>query len=270
MTLEAILAFFAGLLIGSFLNVCIFRLPHDLSVVMPRSFCPHCEHPIRWYDNIPLASFFVLRGRCRDCNGPIPLRYPIVELLTATMFALAISRLGVTWAGFKLCLFAAILIELVFSDLEERILPDEFTLGGAAAGVALAALVPLPFGLLTLILDGEGWMYRVLDSLFAAVVCSGSLWLIGAVYQRVRGREGIGPGDVKMVAMIGAFLGLQGALLTMMIGSVLGSLVGLAFIFFTGKNASTYELPFGTFLGAAALLVAIVGEFILTYYRQLG
>ncbi len=270
--IEALLAALAGLLIGSFLNVCIYRLPRDLSVVSPRSFCPKCEKPIAWYDNIPLLSYLLLRGRCRNCGEAIPARYPIVELLTAVAFFCAVFLLGPTAAALKFCAFSAIVITLVFADLEERILPDEFTLGGTAAGVLFAAFVPLNWGLVRLLLmriQSER-LLSMGESLFAALFCAGTLWLVGNLYQRIRHREGLGFGDVKMVAMIGAFLGLQGALLTLIAGSLLGALVGLGYFWFTGKDASTYELPFGTFLGAAALGVGFFGEVFLNWYQRLG
>jgi leader peptidase (prepilin peptidase)/N-methyltransferase len=270
--IEAALAALAGLLIGSFLNVCIYRLPRDLSVVAPRSFCPECDKPIAWFDNIPLISYLLLRGHCRKCGERIPMRYPMVELLTAASFFCAVWMLGPTPAAIKFCVFSAILITLVFSDLEERILPDEFTLGGTAAGVIFAAFVPFNWGIVRALfyrLDNPR-LVSMAESLFAALFCGGTLWLIGALYQKFRHREGLGFGDVKMVAMIGAFLGLQGALLTLIAGSLLGAVVGLCYIWFTGKDASTYELPFGTFLGIAALGVGFFGEVFLTWYNRLG
>lgn len=267
-----LLAALAGLLIGSFLNVCIYRLPLDLSVVRPRSFCPKCDKQIAWFDNIPLLSFLLLRGRCRHCGQPIPIRYPVVELLTAAAFACAIRFLGFTAMGAKFCVFAAILITLVFSDLEERILPDEFTLGGIAAGVIFAAFVPLNWGLVKLLLLSvrNPRIISVGESLFAAAFCSLALWAVGALYHKIRHREGLGLGDVKMVAMIGSFVGLQAALLTLIVASVMGSVVGLIYIRITGKDASSYELPFGSFLGIAALLVAFSTEVIFNWYGRLG
>lgn len=270
--MEALLAALAGLLIGSFLNVCIYRMPRDLSIVKPRSFCPQCEHMIAWYDNIPLVSYLVLAGRCRRCGHRIPVRYPIVELLTAIAFFSAVQFLGPTVAAIKYCVFGAILIALVFSDLEERILPDEFTLGGTVLGVIFAAFVPVSGGLLRLFLmpAKDDRLVSVGDSLFAAVFCAGALWGVGVIYQKLRHREGLGLGDVKMVAMIGAFLGLQGALLTLIVGSLLGAIAGLSYIWFTGKDASTYELPFGTFLGVAALGVGFFGDVVFSWYNRLG
>ena len=270
--LEAALAALAGLLIGSFLNVCIYRLPLDLSVVTPRSFCPACDQPIAWYDNVPVFSYLALRGRCRKCGARIRLRYPIVELLTGAAFFAAVWMLGPTAAAIKFCVYAAILITLIFSDLEERILPDEFTLGGAVAGVIFAGFVPFDWGIMRLLLMrvDSPRLASMAESLFAAVFCGGALWTVGFLYEKLRHREGLGFGDVKMVAMIGAFLGLQGALMTLIAGSLLGAVVGLCYIWFTGKDASTYELPFGTFLGAAALAVGFFGQVFTTWYSHLG
>jgi leader peptidase (prepilin peptidase)/N-methyltransferase len=270
--IEAIIAGLFGLLIGSFLNVCIYRLPRDLSVVKPRSFCPECETPIAWYDNIPLLSYLVLQTRCRMCGKRIPVRYPLVELLTGVAFYCAVWRLGPTLVALKFAIFGALLIGLVFSDLEERILPDEFTLGGTIAGILLAIFVPMRFGIMHMFLFSlhNQTVMSVAESAFAAGFCAGTLWLVGTIYQRIRHREGLGFGDVKMVAMIGAFLGLQGALLTLIVGSLLGAIVGLCYIWFTGKDASTYELPFGSFLGAAALAVGFFGEVFLSWYGKLG
>ncbi len=269
--LEALLALLAGLLIGSFLNVCIYRLPRDLSVVRPRSFCPTCEQPISWFDNIPILSYILLHGRCRNCDSPISMRYPIVEALTAISFFTSVYFLGPNLNAVKLCVFCAIIITLVFSDLEERILPDEFTIGGTLLGIVIAVFVPFNGGIMHLIFPNLApWILSVLEAAFAAGFTSGSIWLVGEIYYRLRKREGLGFGDVKMVAMIGAFLGLQGALLTLILGSMLGGIGGLLYIFVTGKNASTYELPFGTFLGTAALGVAVFGEGVLQWYMQMG
>lgn len=273
--IEALLAGLFGLLIGSFLNVCIYRLPLDLSVVSPRSFCPKCNKQIAWFDNIPLLSFLLLRGCCRHCGQSIPARYPVVELMTALAFGCSIGFLGFTAMGLKFCVFTAILITLVFSDLEERILPDEFTLGGVVAGVVFAAFVPLNWGLARLFLTlatpvRNPRVTSVIESLFAAAFCSVVLWGIGALYQRIRHREGLGLGDVKMVAMIASFVGLQAALLTLIVASLLGVVIGLFYIWFTGKDASTYELPFGSFLGIAALVVAFSTEVIFNWYGRVG
>ena len=258
--IEAIFAGLFGLIIGSFLNVCVYRMPRDLSVAGPaRSFCPGCEKTIAWHDNIPLLSYLLLRGRCRHCQVSIPVRYPIVELATGLAFFGFIYWLGPTLAALKYCVFAAIQICLIAMDLEERILADEFTKGGIALGVLFAAFVPMPFGLLQMFLpqDWPSWLSSMAESAFSAALLSGVLWSIGILYEKVRGREGLGFGDVKMVGMIGAFLGLGPALLTVVTGSMLGSVCGLLYIFLSKKEASTYELPFGSFLGLAALVVSV-------------
>lgn len=258
MSVEAVLAFTFGLLIGSFLNVCIYRMARDLSVIRPRSFCPSCGRTINWYDNIPLASYAALGGRCRQCKAPISIRYPVVELVTGGAFAAAVIHYGLSLAALKLSIFSALLIGLIFADLEERILPDEFTIAGVAAGVLLALVVPMPDGLGRLLLPGS-WGPRLLsaaESVLGAVITSGSIWLVGEIYYKLRHKEGLGFGDVKMVAMIGAFLGIHMTFLTLIVGSLAGSVLGLAFILITRKEAATYELPFGSFLGGAALVVA--------------
>lgn len=270
--IEAILAFLAGLLIGSFLNVCVYRLPRDLSVVRPRSFCPQCEKTIAWYDNVPLLSYVLLRGRCRNCRARIPVRYPIVELLTGVAFAICAIGLGVTLLALKFAIFAAILITLIATDIEERILPDEFTLGGTAIGLVLALFVPVDAGLMHFLLPaslGPRWL-SLAESAFSAGFACGSIWFVGWVYEKVRHREGMGFGDVKMIAMIGAFLGFQWALMTLIVGSLLGAVIGLVYILFTKKDAATYELPFGSFLGAAALVVAAYGQVMAAWYSRLG
>jgi leader peptidase (prepilin peptidase)/N-methyltransferase len=256
--LTTVLALLLGLLIGSFLNVCIHRMPRDLSVVRPRSYCPVCEKPIAWYDNVPLVSYVMLGGCCRACKARISWRYPLVELLTGLIFATAVAQLGLTPEALKACLFGALLVGLAFSDLEERILPDEFTIGGALAGVLLSIWVPLKVGYVHFLFVSkfnDRWL-SVLESLVGALVAGGLMWAVGAAYAAVRHREGLGLGDVKMVAMIGAFLGLTGALQALVTGSIAGSVIGLAYIKIAKKDASTYELPFGTFIAAAALALS--------------
>jgi leader peptidase (prepilin peptidase) / N-methyltransferase len=257
--MEALLAFLFGLLIGSFLNVCIYRWPRDLSVVRPRSHCIACNKTIAWYDNIPVASYLLLGGRCRHCGARISLRYPVVELVTGVMFFWFVWQLGVTLAALKMCVFSALLMALIFSDLEQRILPDELTLGGTLAGFLFALAVPVPEGVASLWF-GAGRVQWLVEAAFGAVVPPFFLWLAGWAYERVRHREGLGFGDVKLIAMTGSFLGLSGALQTLIFGSLGGSILGYAYIRWRGRDPKTYELPFGTFLGLAALGVAFVGK----------
>ena len=251
-----------GLLIGSFLNVCIYRWPRDLSVVRPRSRCTECEQPIAWYDNVPVLSFLLLRGRCRKCHARIHWRYPLVELLTALAFAFWVHHSGLTLIAAKYCVFSAILIALIFTDLDTLILPDELTIGGFFIGLAFAFVAPVPDSTFRLAASLFGWLpgprgSALGEALLGALLPAGALWLLGWIFEKLRHKEGLGFGDVKMLAMVGAFLGIQGALLTIGVGALAGTIIGLAFIKLTGKDPSSYPLPLGSFLGAAALLVSI-------------
>jgi leader peptidase (prepilin peptidase)/N-methyltransferase len=273
--LRAGMGFLLGLLIGSFLNVCIYRWPRDLSVVRPRSHCPGCDAQIAWYDNIPVLSYLLLRARCRNCAAPISYRYPLVELLTAGFFSWLCWRLGFSLGAAKYCALVGMLIALMFMDLEERILADEFTLGGMLLGFAFSPLVRIPDitahavinGLLGIHFPERGM--SVAESLFGALIPAGSLWLGGWLFKKFRHKEGLGLGDVKMMAMVGAFLGVRGALLTLIVGSLAGSVIGLIYIRVTKQDMSEYELPFGTFLAGAAILAAIFGPKVISWYSAL-
>ncbi len=252
----------AGLLFGSFLNVCIYRIPRDLSVVTPRSFCTECGAQIGWYDNIPVLSFVVLRGRCRTCTKPIAIRYPIVEFTTAVLFAATAAEYGWAIVALKWCVFEAILVALFWTDLEERILPDELTLGGTAAGLICAIFVPVPSVLADLMIPAARQPLRsLLNCGIGAVILAGPIWALGALYSRFRKREGLGFGDVKLLILIGVFLGLEHGLTALLIGAVGGTLLGLTYILIARKSASTYELPFGTFLCAGGIIAALTAKF---------
>lgn len=256
----AILAALLGLLIGSFLNVCIFRLPRDLSVVVPRSFCPNCEKQIAWYDNVPVLSYLLLGAKCRACSAPISWRYPVVEGISAALFFASVWKLGVSPEAAKLCVFCALMVGLIFMDLEERILADEFTVGGMTFGFLLSLFLPMPRFVGHFLLPAQ-WKESYLslgEGLIGGLGPAIALWGIGEIYYRLRGREGLGFGDVKMIALVGSFYGLQGALLTLILGSMAGSVFGLLFIALTKKDSKTYELPFGSFLGIAALIPPFV------------
>jgi leader peptidase (prepilin peptidase)/N-methyltransferase len=262
MDATSILAFLFGLLIGSFLNVCIYRWPRDLSVVRPRSHCPQCEKLIAWYDNVPLLSYALLRGRCRRCRARISIRYPAVELLTGLLFFYFVREFGPSALAVKLCVFSAALLALAFSDLEERILPDEFTLGGILAGLAFALFIPTPdqtAQMFAWLLGGSlsGRTDSVVEAALGAALPSVTLWIGGWVFEKVRHKEGLGLGDVKLIAMMGAFLGLRGALMALFLGSLGGSILGYAWMKATGKDPASYQLPFGTFLAASGIAVSI-------------
>lgn len=257
--IEALAVLVGGLLAGSFLNVCIYRMPRDQSVVWPGSRCPRCGRPIPWHDNIPVFSFLFLGGRCRFCRSAIPWRYPIVEAATGALFVAAWLRFPAALESAKWACFAAIMLALAVADLETRILPDEFTLGGLVPGFVFAWLSPMegPLGWL-LVPQGSPRMASLTEAALTAVLASGGLWLAGWAYHRLRGRQGLGLGDVKMAAVLGAFLGLQDTLLAFLIGCASGAILGLLYIVVRKKDASTYELPFGTFLGLSSIAVAFL------------
>jgi leader peptidase (prepilin peptidase)/N-methyltransferase len=261
-------AFVYGLIIGSFLNVVIHRVPRGESIVTPRSRCPDCGHPIPWYENIPILSYLALGGRCRACRQPISPRYAAVELLTGLVFAGLISYLHWSLPFLKYMVFAALMIALAFIDLEQRLLPDVLTLPGIAAGLALSLLVPVGDGMAAFLLRlPAAWprLSSFADSLLGAIVAAGLLWLVGELYFRLRRAEGLGFGDVKLMALVGAFLGIKLALLTIFLGSIAGSLIGGAVIWARRKGRA-YELPFGTFLGFMALFAAVWGKEIVRWY----
>ncbi len=266
--MEALFALLFGLLIGSFLNVCIHRWPRGRSVVRPRSHCVRCRKTIAWYDNVPVVSYLVLGGKCRYCGRHISVRYPLVELATGLLFFTFVLTMGPTLLAIKMCVLAAILIALIFTDIEKRILPDELTLGGTVIGLAFAALVPvndLATGPLLWLL-GVSWTGRgewLLEAAAGAIVPALFLWVGGWIYEKLRHREGLGLGDVKLMMMVGSFLGLQATLMTLLAGSVLGTVVSLLYISAAKKDAASYELPFGSFLGGAGLLVALAGSRVL-------
>jgi leader peptidase (prepilin peptidase)/N-methyltransferase len=258
-----LLAGLFGLLIGSFLNVCIHRWPRDLSVVKPRSRCPQCERQIAWYDNIPVFSYLFLGAKCRHCRAPIHWRYPAVELLTAICFIAFTARFGLAVETAKYCAFAALLIGLIFSDLDTLLLPDEFTIGGFIIGMAFSIFIAPPEKTFTVLASLAGYdtpprVSSIMEAALGGLIPAFTLWLLGWLFEKIRHKEGLGFGDVKMIAMIGSFLGIGGTLFTVIGGSLTGSIIGLIWIKAARKNASTFQLPFGAFLGAAALAVAFL------------
>ncbi|MGA8013949.1 MAG: prepilin peptidase [Candidatus Acidiferrales bacterium] len=273
-TLIGIFAFVFGLIIGSFLNVCIVRIPGGKSIVMPASACTKCGAAIRPWDNIPVVSWILLGGKCRTCKTEISWMYPVVELLTAVLFWACYYAFGPTTEALKWAIFSALTIVLVFTDMRERILPDVVNFSGFAAGLLLS-LVTKPSDGSALWIANRVFNFpppapvvSLADALLGAAFGSGLLWLVAEAYFRLRGREGMGLGDVKMMLMAGAFLGLKRTLLTILAGSVLGSVLGLAFMMARRKE-SDYELPFGTFLGMAAVLVMFFGTPLVNWYLSL-
>jgi leader peptidase (prepilin peptidase)/N-methyltransferase len=273
-TLIALFVFLFGLIIGSFLNVCIVRIPGGKSIVLPASACTKCGAAIRPYDNIPVISYLLLGGKCRKCKTPISWMYPAVELLTGLLFLGCYEVFGLTAEALKWTIFSAIMVVLVFTDLRERILPDVVNYTGFALGLILSFFTS-PIDGTALAIAKRLFDYpppapvlSFTDALLGAAAGSGLLWLVSEVYFRLRGREGMGLGDVKMMLMAGAFLGLKRTLLTIFAGSVLGSILGIVVIISRRKD-SDYELPFGTFLGMAALLVVFFGTPIVYWYQSL-
>lgn len=248
-SLASVLLAVFGLMVGSFLNVCIHRLPRGESLVWPGSRCPGCGAPIRWFDNLPILSYVWLAGRCRACGARIALRYPLVELATMGLFLAHYAVLG--WQpllAVRLVLSAALIVLFVI-DLEHRILPNRVTLPGIVVGL-LASFAADP-----------GWR----ASVAGIVLGGGILWAIGEGYYRLRGEEGLGMGDVKMLAMIGAFLGWQQVLVTLVLSSLVGSLVGLALIA-AGRGTMKCALPYGTFLAMGAAVASLTGDALVGWY----
>jgi leader peptidase (prepilin peptidase)/N-methyltransferase len=238
-----------GAVIGSFLNVCIYRIPKGRSIVWPGSACGSCGHTLAWFENIPVVSYLVLRGRCRACREPISLRYPFVELLTAAMFAGAFWLYGPTVLFASRVLFGCALIVLFAIDLEYHLLPNLITIPGIIVGFAFSFVAP------------PGW----LASLIGIIVGGGVLWAIAEGYYFLRKEEGLGMGDVKMLAMIGAFVGWKLTLVALMMASFAGSIVGLLLIA-SRRGGLKYALPFGTFLALGAALAATIGPGVLSWY----
>lgn len=258
-------AFLLGLIVGSFLNVCIHRWPDERSVVRPGSHCPNCTAPIRWRHNIPLVSYFLLHGRCASCEAPISWRYPVVEAANGLMWAALVYQFGLQPFTYKAALFCSLMLILIVTDFEHMILPDEVTKGGALLGLLLSFFIPLPDGVTRIlwVLVGADPSARAMsftESAFAAALFGGMLWAIGELYYRVRQIDGLGLGDVKMAAMIGAFWGVPQTLLILLVGSLLGAVAGSAVALLSSKSWRTYELPFGSYLGIAAIAVTFFSE----------
>lgn len=247
-----------GLCIGSFLNVVIYRLPRDESVVKPRSFCPECSHPIAWYDNIPLLSFLFLRGRCRHCRKEISPRYFLVELLTAAL-ALATFAVSGELPPFLVyfIFFVAPMIAVVFIDLEHRIIPNEISLGLIPIGLAIR-FWSAPAGL--------GWN-ACLEGVIGLLVGGGFFWLVAFLFEKIKKREGLGGGDIKLMAAFGALFGWEGVLFIMLISSIAGSVIGAGVVLV--KKDRHYQIPFGPFLVLGAALYFFFGSRMIDWYLGL-
>lgn len=295
--------FVLGLAFGSFLNVCIYRLPLGLSIVHPGSACPNCTAPIHFYDNVPVLSWIILRGHCRNCKAPISPRYLVVELLTAGIFLGCYAHFGLTLATLKCAIFGFLLLGLIFTDAETQLLPDKLTLTGLALGLVFSVLVPVN-DLASQFLPGLvsaphalSWrIFSLADALLGAAVGASFLYGAGAIYLRARGVEGMGFGDVKLMAMVGAFLGLKLTVFTIFAGSIAGSLFGLWTMLVVwmkrmrrrrSRSRETaaqarrhawqsavvalrrHQIPFGVFLGSMAMIALFFGNQFLRWYWSL-
>jgi len=248
--IEATLFIF-GSCIGSFLNVCIYRLPNSLSIVSPPSACPGCDTPIRFYDNIPILSYLILRGRCRHCRTTISLRYPLVELMGGGLFAVCVYlRFGLTLESLIMFFFIAALIVITFIDLDHRIIPDVISLPGIPIGFAASFFLP-----------AIGYKASLIGILAGGV----SLLLVAWIYSLITKKEGMGGGDIKLLAMIGAFVGWKGVLLTIFLSSAIGTLCGLAVMIRSGKNMKL-AIPFGPFLAIGSIITIFFGNELIFWY----
>ena len=239
-----------GLILGSYLNVVIYRLPRRLSTVFPRSRCPRCRTPIKAYDNIPVLSYLILRGRCRSCGLRIPWKYPVIEALNGAMFVAVYLRFGVSWEGVIAEGFCSLMLVLAMIDLEHYILPDVLTLPGIAIGLLLQPLIPQ-----------VSWV----EAAIGVLLGGGLLYAVAWGWYLVKGICGMGMGDVKMLAMIGAFLGWKGVVITLFLSSLVGSIVG-AVLMLSGQMRLQSKLPFGFFLGFAAVGTLLYGPALVSRY----
>ncbi|MBI2569184.1 MAG: prepilin peptidase [Candidatus Schekmanbacteria bacterium] len=263
-SLIRVFAFLFGAVIGSFLNVCIYRLPLHLSIVRPRSACPACGALIPAYHNVPLLSYIVLRGRCAKCRTAISPRYFIVELLSAVLSLALMVRYGPTFAYGAYFVFAAALLVITYIDLDHQIIPDRISLPGIAVGLALAALGPvLPARL------AGNYEVTLAESALGLVAGAGGLFAIAYGYLLLTGREGMGLGDVKLLGMIGTFIGWQGVLLTLFLGSLFGTLIATPLVIARGEGRHAV-LPFGPFLALGALTALLFGDVIIAAYFHLS
>ncbi|MGC2424564.1 MAG: prepilin peptidase [Nitrospirota bacterium] len=253
--LEYIEVFLIGLVVGSFLNVCIYRVPRRRSIVSPPSACPNCGSKIKPWHNIPVLSYILLRGRCAHCGAGISPRYPLIELLNALFYVAALHRFGFRPASFLIMALISAFIVVTFIDLEHQIIPDGITLPGIVLGLILGPLV--------LRNPAVPWHIGFINSLLGMVVGGGIFYLIA-----VLSRGGMGGGDIKLIAMIGAFLGWKGVLLTIFVGSLLGAVVGIWLMVFKGMKRKT-PIPFGPFLVAGAMAAIFCGSAFLHWYGRL-
>jgi leader peptidase (prepilin peptidase)/N-methyltransferase len=255
MTVAIVFACLFGLALGSFLNVCIYRIPIRKSIVSPPSSCPRCEERIKFYDNIPVLSYLLLRGRCRRCGHPISLQYPLVEMTTGLISVALLLKLGPTLEYVLFMLFAGSLITIAFIDFRHKVIPDVVSLPGIVVGFAFSLVPSAPLS----------W----LDSLIGIVGGGGFLLLVAIFFEKITGREGMGMGDVKMLAMIGAWVGWKALPFIILLSSLSGSLLGGAVLLISRQGART-KIPFGPFLSLGTLIYLLFGNELVHWFNQLG
>lgn len=253
-TIYVLCSFVIGMVVGSFLNVCICRMPKDESIVSPPSHCPLCNYQIKWYDNIPVISYLMLRGKCRGCGAHISIQYPLVELLNGVLAVLLFLKFGPTLAFAALFVFCSALVVITFIDIEHQIIPDEISLSGIVIGF-----------ILSFFLQGHGW----LNSILGILLGGGSLLLVAYAYQWLTGKEGMGGGDIKLLAMMGAFLGWKSIPFIILASSLVGSVVGISMMLLQKKD-SKLAIPFGPYLAFGAVLYIFYGRPLITWYLNLG
>jgi len=247
-----------GLIVGSFLNVCIYRIPRGLSIIIPSSRCPSCNTPIKPWDNIPIVSYILLGGKCRFCQAKISFRYPLVELLNAIMYALILWRFDFGWHTVIYFVFSSSLIVITFIDLDFQIIPDKITLSGIPIGFLVGSfLLPDPFARSSLL--------GMKESLIGMVTGFGLFYLVALIGSAIFKKEALGGGDVKMMAMVGALMGWKTVLLTTFLGSLTGSIVGVLLMVLKGKDRKA-QLPFGPFLALGTIITLFYGQEILSWY----
>lgn len=272
MSIAVVFAF--GLVIGSFLNVCIVRLPRGRSIVTPPSHCPRCRSNIKFYDNIPLISFLLLRGKCRNCGEPISWRYPLVELMNALLYVWIAEEFQLGGEAFLMMALCSSLIVITFIDFDHLIIPDLITLPGMVVGLSLAPFFmsslgdPLPFHLDSFFPHAGPYLTGFLNSLIGLLLGGGPLLAIGWVWEKLRHVEAMGGGDVKLMGMVGSFLGWKGALLTIMLGALVGSVVGGLLIVLNRHKMEKF-IPFGPFLAIGAVTSAFYGPDLISWYLGL-
>lgn len=252
-TIMTIFALVFGLILGSFLNVCIYRIPLKKSIITPPSSCPHCKEKIRFYDNVPVISYIWLLGKCRYCRHPIPFHYPIVELISGLISVALFLQYGLGYQYFLFLSFAASLVIISFIDLHHKIIPDVISLSGIFVGLAMSFF-----------LDHISWM----DSLIGIIAGGGSLFLVAIVFEKLTGKEGMGGGDVKLLAMIGAWMGWRALPFIILISSLTGTIIGGGSLLLARQGLRA-RIPFGPFLALGALIYLFFGQRLISWYFKM-